>query len=226
MNYKDKNSKKFPRGTLALYAKEPVRGKVKTRMQGLLGVEGALSLHKALINYVFHNLASAQLCPIQVWVAAIDENASLNKEHDDMFLSLCNKKDIYWQSGFDLGARMAFSARQALKHSDYVVLVGADCASVDAVYLEQALQVLESGEEIVIGPAEDGGYVLLGLRSVPDCLFENVPWGEAEVLAATRRNLLEAGLRWHELAPRWDVDRPEDLVRLQSLNPPFPAFHV
>lgn len=222
MNEKDKIAYRYPRGVVALYAKAPLLGKVKTRMQGLLGLEGALSLHKALIRYVFANLTESRLCPVQLWVAQAHPDP--NKLHDDYFLSLCNKENIFNQSGADLGAKMAFTARQLLEGSDYVVLVGSDCASVDAAYLEQALQALESGEQIVFGPAEDGGYVLLGLRVVPDCLFAQVPWGEGEVMAITRQNLTAAGLSWLELEPRWDVDRPQDLPRLASLEPRFPEY--
>lgn len=224
MSPNDETSYLFPRGVVALYAKTPILGSVKTRMQPLLGAQGALSLHRALICYVYGNLAAPHLCPIQLWVASSQGNNNDDKEHDELFLSLCNKKNIYNQVGVDLGARMAFTARQALQHYDYVVLVGTDCASVDAAYLESALIALEAGEEIVIGPAEDGGYVLLGLRVAPDCLFDSVPWGEAGVLAKTRVNLKEACLSWLELEPRWDVDRPEDLPRLASLLPPFPPY--
>ncbi len=224
MNKKDKIQYRYGRAVVALYAKAPVLGKVKTRMQAVLGQEGALSLHKALISYVFGNLTEAQLCPVQLWVARAQAPSEDEKKHDEFFLSICNKRDIAIQEGGSLGERMAFTARELLKGSDYVVLVGSDCASVDAAYLEQALVALESGEQIVFGPAEDGGYVLLGLRSVPDSLFEQVPWGEADVMAKTRQNLVEAGLSWFELAPRWDVDRPQDLPRLASLEPRFPPY--
>ena len=224
MNRKDKISYRYPRAVVALYAKAPQLGKVKTRMQAVLGMEGALSLHKTLIRYVFRNFSEAHLCPIQLWVAQASGSFSSDEQHDDFFLSLCNSKNIFDQSGADLGAKMASTARQVLKSSDYVVLVGSDCASVDAAYLEQALQALESGEQIVFGPAEDGGYVLLGLRIVPDCLFTAVPWGDAEVMETTRRNLEEAGLSWFELESRWDVDRPQDLPRLASLEPRFPTY--
>ena len=224
MNQKNKVEYSYERGVVALFAKEPVRGKVKTRMQAVLGLDGALSLHKALIRYVFSNLAAVRLCPVTLWVAQVDTLPNIKKEYDELFLSICNKRNIHAQVGEGLGERMAFTARELLKGSEYVVLVGADCASVDAAYLEQALVALESGEQIVLGPAEDGGYVLLGLRIVPECLFAQVPWGEAEVMAKTRQNLHEAGLSWLELAPRWDVDRPQDLPRLASLTPHFPEF--
>ena len=224
MNQKDKIVYRYPRGVVALYAKAPVLGQVKTRMQAQLGVVGALSLHKALISYVFHNLADSQLCPVQLWVAQSSAADRSDISHHEYFVSLCNKTNIYSQSGADLGAKMAFTARQVLETHDYVVLVGSDCASVDAAYLEQALRALEAGEQIVFGPAEDGGYVLLGLRTVPDCLFTSVPWGEAEVMAITRQNLTKAGLTWLELEPRWDVDRPQDLPRLAKLKPRFPVY--
>ena len=224
MNKKDKTDYRYERGVVALYAKAPMRGKVKTRMQAVLGQDGALSLHKTLIRYVFNNLAESRLCPVQLWVAQAQASSEADEKHDEFFLSICNKRDIYSQKGESLGERMAFTARELLKGKDYIVLVGSDCASVDAAYLEQALEALESGEQIVFGPAEDGGYVLLGLRIVPDCLFENVPWGEAEVMAKTRQNLKAAGLTWRELAPRWDVDRPQDLPRLASLEPRFPEY--
>lgn len=224
MNQKNKIEYRYERGVVALFAKEPVKGKVKTRMEAQLGQEGALSLHKALIRYVFSNLAESQLCPVQLWVAQAQAPSRSNNISEEFFLSICNKRDISYQKGESLGERMAHTARELLKDSEYVVLVGADCASVDAAYLEQALEALESGEQIVFGPAEDGGYVLLGLRIVPECLFAQVPWGEAEVMVKTRQNLKAAGLSWLELAPRWDVDRPQDLPRLASLEPHFPEY--
>lgn len=224
MNQKNKIKYRYERGVVALYAKAPVRGKVKTRMQEVLGQDGALSLHKTLIRYVFSNLAESGLCPVQLWVAQAQSSAISYIKHEEFFVSICNKRDIAYQKGESLGERMAYTARELLKASDYVVLVGSDCASVDAAYLEQALAALESGEQIVFGPAEDGGYVLLGLRNVPECLFAQVPWGEAEVMAKTRQNLKAAGLSWLELAPRWDVDRPQDLPRLAGLMPPFPEY--
>ncbi len=218
MNYR------YPNASLALFAKAPVFGKVKTRMEAALGKPGALALHKALIRYVFHKLNDANLCPTTFWVAAEGAADKSKALHDDCFLSLCNIKNIKEQVGGDLGAKMAYAATEALQHCDYVVLVGADCASVDAAYLESALKALEGGESIVIGPAEDGGYVLLGLREVPACLFADMQWGVPSVLEITRQNLRAAGLKWLELAPRWDVDRPEDLPRLESLTPEFPKL--
>jgi rSAM/selenodomain-associated transferase 1 len=221
MNIKGKMD--FTRGVVALFAKTPRRGAVKTRIQPLLGEDGALSLHKSLIQFVFNRLDGAGLCPVELWVAVGDGRLEGDSLHEEVFTSICNIKNIKAQSEGDLGVRMATCARQVLQRADYVVLVGADCPSVDADYLRRALGHLEAGADIVIGPAEDGGYVLLGLRTVPGCLFEDVPWGTARVLETTRANLLAQGLEWVELEPRWDVDRPEDLPRWEALRRALPS---
>lgn len=221
MNSKEKHQ--FPDGVVALFAKTPRRGAVKTRLQPLLGEDGALSLHKSLIQFVFCTLDAAALCPVEFWVAVGEGTAEGDSLHEDVFTSFCNSRNIYAQAEGDLGARMASCAQQVLQRATYVVLVGADCPSVDADYLRRALGHLAAGADIVIGPAEDGGYVLLGLRSTPACLFREIPWGTADVLAVTRTRMREEGLGWVELEPRWDVDRPEDLPRWEALRPALPA---
>jgi len=217
MNEKEKM--RFPQAVTAIFAKTPRRGAVKTRLQPLLGEDGALSLHKSLIQFVFRNLEAAALCPVEFWVAVGDGSLEGDSLHEEVFTSICNVKDIYRQAEGDLGARMADCARRVLQRADSVVLVGADCPAVDGVYLQQALQHLQSGADIVFGPAEDGGYVLLGLRQVPDCLFVDMPWGSEQLMQITRERMRAAGLDWVELAPRWDVDRPEDLPRWEALRP-------
>lgn len=209
---------------LALFAKEPRRGQVKTRLEPVLGVDGALNVHKALIRYVFCNLSQAGLCPAELWIATANAGEKCDVSLDELFLSICNRKEIHNQVEGDLGLKMQHAANTVLSRADSIILVGADCPSVDAAYLRQALALLAAGESIVIGPAGDGGYVLLGLRHAPDCLFDEVPWGTDRVLEVTRENLRRNGERWVELGPRWDVDRPEDLARLEALNPPFSSF--
>lgn len=165
MNIKDKEEYEFSASVLAVLAKEPRLGEVKTRLQPLLGAERALALHEALIRYVFGNLQSARLCPAELWVAS--SPSSSNYYSHEVFISICNKRDIYLQDGADLGARMRHAVEHAWSraaHVENVILVGADCPSVDADYLRQALTLLEAGESVVIGPADDGGYVLVGVR--------------------------------------------------------------
>ncbi len=213
----------FPEAVTAVFAKTPRRGAVKTRLQPLLGETGALDLHKSLIQFVFRNLDAAALCPLEFWVAVGDGSLEGDSLHEEVFTSICNIKDIYRQAEGDLGARMADCARRVLQRSSCVVLVGADCPAVDGAYLQQALQHLREGAQIVFGPAEDGGYVLLGLRQVPDCLFSDMPWGSPQLMQISRERMRAAGLDWVELEPRWDVDRPDDLPRWEALQQHWPS---
>jgi len=73
-------------------------------------------------------------------------------------------------------------------------------------------------DDAVFVPAEDGGYALIGLNHPERSLFEDIPWGSGAVMSRTRDALRRVGLRWTELDPLWDVDRPEDLPRLNTLT--------
>jgi len=106
----------------------------------------------------------------------------------------------------------------ALQHCAYAILIGSDCVSLTPADLIRALTLLDQGKDAVLGPAEDGGYVLIGLRRPRAALFRGIRWSSAAVLPATRRRLRLAGLDWAELDQRWDVDVPADLRRWRSLT--------
>lgn len=204
-----------PRSKIAVFAREPRLGGVKTRLAGEIGPQQALNLYRAMLARLGALLNRGKLAEWDLWVTS-------NSSHKD-FLSICNKTNIFIQDGNDLGARMDFAIQQALleSHVESVILIGTDCPALTEDYLEQALLALESGVDVVLGPAEDGGYVLVGMRRVLPAVFEDMPWGSDQVLQRT----LEA-LRAHDLSHRlldvlWDVDRPEDLTRLPLLEPPL-----
>ena len=102
----------------------------------------------------------------------------------------------------------AFAAGRSL------VLVGSDCPVLAPHHLRAAAAALAT-HDAVLAPAEDGGYVLVGLSRALPAVFEGIEWSTSDVMAATRERLRAAGARWHELPPLWDVDRPEDYARLQ-----------
>lgn len=206
------SSVRDPGTLLLLFAREPVPGQVKTRLQPALGERATLQLHEDLIRHMARTVAGSALCAWRFCVAG-------DPDHP-LFTALTrsgNGLPPLAQQGDELGARMRSAARDALAEHDRVILLGADCASVDAPYLERAVMELQSGMDVVLGPAEDGGYVLLGLGSAEWPLFEGVPWGTASVMAETRQRLQAASACWSELALRWDIDRPEDLSRLSML---------
>jgi glycosyltransferase A (GT-A) superfamily protein (DUF2064 family) len=93
------------------------------------------------------------------------------------------------------------------------LVVGADVPSVTVEDLRRTGHLLRKGAAVVVGPAEDGGYVLIAMEAAHRALFRGMAWGGADVLTRTRARLVREGVDWVELPARWDVDRPEDLRR-------------
>jgi hypothetical protein len=112
---------------------------------------------------------------------------------------------------------MAHAFSKTLATSPYALLIGGDCASLEVAELRLALAALDSGRDAVLVPAEDGGYVLIGLQRSGPALFKGIRWGGKRVLAMTRRRLRRTGLNWLELPLGWDVDRPADVRRWKRL---------
>jgi len=199
----------FPNARLLIFAKAPVAGEVKTRLIPPLSATEAARLHARFIRRTLDVACGSNLCPIQLWCSP--------QLHHSFFVD-CRRSFpvvLHDQCGGDLGARMRQAAASALAESDYVLLIGCDCPTLTAEYLQQALTALKKGYNAVLGPAEDGGYVLLGLRYADPELFDGIAWGTDTVLDGTRDRLQRLKWRWHEMAEQWDVDRPEDLVRLK-----------
>ena len=122
------------------------------------------------------------------------------------------------QHGLDLGMRMYHAMDKELKGSDKVILIGSDCPQLDDDYLKQAFAALESPRDIVLGPANDGGYFLIGAKRVSPLLFKNISWGQASVLKETLSALDKLCFRPKVLDPLIDIDTIEDLKALRDLN--------
>lgn len=194
-----------PAGYLIQFAKAPVPGRAKTRLHGRLGEEGAAALAARMIGDV--SAALDVVLPGWLPVLCVDDPrhaffASLPGSHPG---------ELWEQGEGDLGERMARASDRALQGAPAVLLVGSDCLGYDPGYLGRAVHMLEAGVPAVLGPAVDGGYVLLGLRQRPPGVFHGIDWGGAKVAAQQRARLRECGLEWRELPPRADVDRPGDL---------------
>lgn len=198
---------RHPHARLMVFARAPVPGAAKTRLIPALGAEGAAALHAQLCCRTLALASAARLAPVELW-------CSPDTAHP--FFAACRTAfgvDLRAQHGSDLGSRMAAAFDDALDPGRPALIIGTDCPGLGPGDLRQAFQVLHEGCDAVLGPAEDGGYVLIGLARPAPGLFADVDWGTDRVLAQTREHLRELGLRWHELAPRRDVDRPEDLIR-------------
>jgi len=199
----------FPDARLLIFAKAPVPGRVKTRLAGQLGARGAAELYKRLLRRTLAIARAARLCPVELWCAPDARHGFFADCRRDYGVRLRR------QRGGDLGRRMNHALNRALAGKAYAVLIGGDCASLGAAELREALDHLATGREVVLGPAADGGYLLVGLRRPCPALFRGIAWSTPTVLAATRRRLDRAGLAWVELSAGWDVDTPADLRRLR-----------
>ena len=122
------------------------------------------------------------------------------------------------QHGNDLGMRMFHAMSHELMHSDKVILIGSDCPQADQTYISQAFSSLDSNRDIILGPANDGGYFLIGAKRVSPALFKNVSWGTSNVLAETQLNINKLGLNAKVLDQLIDVDTVDDLKELRQLN--------
>ena len=196
---------------LLQFARAPKVGAVKTRMMPHLSAEQACALHSELVLWTCRQLVTSGFGTVQLQVAG---------DTDHPLFERCRglgAARVTRQVGRDLGERMCNALAAALTHYGRVVLVGSDCPAIDRAYLALALRALEQ-QSLVLGPAEDGGYVLIGARTVCPEMFEAIPWGTGEVYAETSRRLRRLGRSWEELPALADVDRPADLGGWRALR--------
>ena len=193
---------------MAVFAKAPVPGQVKTRLAGVLGADAAAGLHAGLVRHALATAVASGLGGVELWCAPDERHDFFERCAADFGASL------HAQRGADLGARMRAAFDEAFARGEALVLIGADCPALKPGDLRAAASAL-GAHDVAIVPAEDGGYVLLAMaRAVPQ-VFEGVAWGSASVIGETRSRLAAAGVAWLELPALWDVDRPEDYERLQ-----------
>ena len=202
---------KHPDCIILVFAKAPIAGTVKTRLVPHITHEQAAELQQELIHDRLQMCRSSRLCDIQLW-------CSPDVNHE--FFGVCS--DLYGvtlrqQKGDELGERMMNAIKQSLTNNKKVIIIGTDAPALDAELLDKAITALNQ-RQIVLVPAEDGGYVLLGAVVHNDKLLEGVSWGEVDVLSNTCSNIERLNLSYELVDQCWDVDRPEDLERYLSLK--------
>jgi rSAM/selenodomain-associated transferase 1 len=190
---------------LIVFARAPAPGRVKTRLAPLLGAQGAAALHARLVEKTLTTVAAAGFTRVYLYCASATNHPFLRE------MATRHGVLLRAQGRGDLGERMY----RALRRHPGAVLIGSDCPVLRPADLRDAARALRSGVDAVLSPAEDGGYVLIGLRRASRRVFAGVDWGEARVLAQTRARLRALGWRWSELRTVWDVDRAEDVARLR-----------
>jgi uncharacterized protein len=194
---------------VAILAKAPVAGLVKTRLIPALGAAGAAALQERPIERAVETAHAAAVGPVTVWITPAAPHPC--------FTGLTSRFQVALapQPEGDLGARMLAACRAA---DGPTIVIGTDCPALTPAYLRQAAQLLRAGTDVVVIPAEDGGYVLIGSRRPQPGLFADMTWGTDKVMAETRRRLARLGLSWREPAQLWDLDRPADIERLRQVG--------
>jgi uncharacterized protein len=200
-----------------VFAKEPIPGQAKTRLIPALGAEQAALLHAALTERAIMTAQKTTAEDVELCCTPNSEAAFFQYCAEDFDVSLTDQGDG------DLGARMLRALDSALEHIERVIIIGADCPALTAKHIQTAATALDNAD-VVLMPAEDGGYVLIGATRTDPKMFDNTHWGTASVLVEQRRNLATCGLTFVETDTLWDVDRPEDLPRVKALKPPLEFF--
>ena len=200
----------YPAARIVVFAKAPRPGQVKTRLATALGAAEAARVYAGWLETAVTTLTEARLAPLELWVTPDADHPLF--EH----LAAGSGAELHVQPSGDLGQRMQQVMLQCLAWNETAVLIGSDCPAMQPDYVRRALAVMDAGIDTVLGPTEDGGYVLLGLRNVIATLFTEIPWSTPAVLQTTRRRLRAAGQSWAELETLWDIDSLNDYERWQA----------
>lgn len=196
---------------IAILAKAPIAGLAKTRLIPALGAAGAARLQRVFTRRTLRTALAAQLGPVSLWCTPDVQHRSLRALAAAYPVSLCP------QSEGDLGHRM-HSAFDALCPAGPVLLVGTDCPALRPTDLRAAALALLEGKDLALQAAEDGGYVMIGLRQPQPGLFEHIPWSTDQVLTNTLARAKAQHLSLWQAPTLWDVDLPADLPRWWALQ--------
>ncbi len=191
---------------LILFARQAVAGQVKTRLESALGIDGTLALYRRMLKSQLALVNQYPGANKQLWV----DGDFTDKDFSEF------KGLAFQQYGDDLGLRMGHALGKALAQYGSAILIGCDCPEYTDEYFDRAFLALEQGADVVLGPATDGGYVLVGLRRAEDAIFRNIEWGTSAVLQQTLARIKVQGLKCHELEALHDIDEPQDLALLKG----------
>jgi uncharacterized protein len=192
---------------LVILARHPDAGKVKTRLAASIGDAAAAALYRAFLFDLGRKLAAHPGWVLYWAVAPADSPLPLD---------IADGEKTFPQVGGDLGERMAGAIERVLAEGHpSAVLIGADVPHVSITTLEEAFRCVAAGAKLVLGPAEDGGYYLVGASSLPP-VFCDIRWGTTGVLTETIAAARRAGIEPALVAPDYDIDDREDLERLKA----------
>ena len=196
--------------SIVILANAPIPGFAKTRLIPAIGAHAAAVLQERLTERTVATALAAGIGPVTL---CCDPDAT-----HVTFLKMVTRMKITLrpQPPGDLGTRMLAAVATS---TGPVLVIGTDCPALTEAHLRSAAMALRDGNDVVLIPAERGGYVLLGMREAQPRLFSNIAWGGSSVLADTRARIVEQRLMLVERPPLWDVDTEIDLARLDREFP-------
>ncbi len=205
---------KIPDSNLLIFSKYPLAGKAKTRLIPALGAKLAAQLHRRLAESAISIARSWHEKTLGKTTGITVHYTGANKKDFCSWLGV--DLDYQEQPDGDLGQRMCTAFESAFKCGiKHVIGIGTDVPTLTAAILQQADKNLKD-HDIVLGPAVDGGYYLIGMNSLHPELFANIDWGTGRVYEQTLEVCRCLGLRVANLPTLSDIDRPEDLCTLRE----------
>ena len=194
---------------IVIFAKAPVRGKVKTRLVPALGVAGAALLAQRMLADTVDRALAAGLANTELCASPHPEDPQW-AGHLPAGVRLAN------QGEGDLGRRLAAAATRVIDAGERVLLIGTDCPELDSTRLRGAAAQLDRHDAVIL-PAHDGGYVLLGLARTDPSLFADIAWSTSTVAETTIARIRTLGWSLYIGDTLSDIDEPADLDRVQAL---------
>ena len=195
------------RDALIIFIKNPVIGKVKTRLAATVGNDLALVIYKKLIEHTLTIIKDVNADKYIFFSERIDDNIG----DSNIFF-----KKV--QAGTDLGEKMKNAFEQLFKNNyKNICIIGTDCPGISEDTFEEAFTKLNK-DNVVMGPAEDGGYYLLGMNKFNENLFNEIVWSTAQVLQTTIEKCIENNLRFTLLKKLSDIDEEKDLIHFDAFK--------
>jgi len=187
---------------LIIFVKNPIQGKVKTRLAAEIGEAPALEIYKTLLKHTHQVATNTQEVSISVYYADFVNNNDL-----------WNNFDKKLQEQQDLGSRMNHAIKSEMENGfQNIIIIGSDCLEINPQHIQKAFLSLKTND-IVIGPAEDGGYYLIGLKSLIPDIFKNKKWSTDTVFIDTIEDINRLNLKHMILETLCDIDTKKDLDR-------------
>lgn len=198
---------KSTKNTILIFTRNPELGKCKTRLAKTIGDENALIVYKMLLAHTANVVQEVNSDKHVYYSVKVRANDLWSEDHFQKFQ----------QEGEDLGIRMKNAFQHAFDMGyEKVVIVGSDLYDLRAEHIEKAFDMLHDND-VVIGPALDGGYYLLGMKTIKQDIFQNKEWGTSTVRAATLADLKEEKVAL--LEPLNDIDVFDDIKDYEVFKP-------